>query len=69
MDVPTFALPMRAVLITRFDSKPIKICCFVNLDVLDQRLELLKRKGKVEVRNEEAADGGKRHNCFELENK
>lgn len=36
MNIPTLAFPMRPLLVTRFNRKPVQISCFPNLNILDQ---------------------------------
>ena len=41
VNVPTLALPVSSFFICWFDSKPIKITCFIDFNVLDQSLKFL----------------------------
>lgn len=41
VDVPTLALPVKAILARGFDGKPIHVRLLIRINVLDQCLQLL----------------------------
>lgn len=41
VDVPTLALPVKAIFARGFDGKPIHVGLLIRLDVLDQCLQFL----------------------------